>query len=87
MRTTVEDSNKLLHLVCHRCHAIQHMDETLPGNLHECLQEQHDFTTLPLAWSPQDIATLAGKPCMRNNAQNNKTQVAKERYPRLHTSL
>jgi len=36
------------HLVCRRCHAIQHMDETLLGNLHECLQEQYHFHHLTL---------------------------------------
>jgi Fe2+ or Zn2+ uptake regulation protein len=36
------------HLVCRRCHAIQHLDETLLGNLHECLQEQYQFHQLTL---------------------------------------
>ena len=36
------------HLVCRRCHAIQHLDETLLGNLHECLQEQYHFHHLTL---------------------------------------
>jgi Fe2+ or Zn2+ uptake regulation protein len=36
------------HLVCRRCHAVQHLDETLLGNLHECLQEQQHFHHLTL---------------------------------------
>jgi Fe2+ or Zn2+ uptake regulation protein len=36
------------HLVCRRCHAIQHLDETLLGNLHEYLQEQYHFHHLTL---------------------------------------
>ena len=36
------------HLVCRRCHAIQHLDETLLGNLHECLQQQYHFHHLTL---------------------------------------
>ncbi len=36
------------HLVCRRCHATQHLNETLLGNLHECLQEQHHFHQLTL---------------------------------------
>jgi Fe2+ or Zn2+ uptake regulation protein len=37
------------HLVCRRCHAIQHLDETLLGNLHERLQEQYHFHDLTLS--------------------------------------
>ena len=36
------------HLVCRRCNAIQHLDETLLGNLHEGLQEQYHFHHLTL---------------------------------------
>ena len=36
------------HLICRRCHVIQHLDETLLGNLHEYLQEQHHFHHLTL---------------------------------------
>jgi Fur family ferric uptake transcriptional regulator len=45
--TTASDTHHH-HLVCRRCHAIQHLDETLLGNLHECLQEQHHFHHLTL---------------------------------------
>jgi Fur family ferric uptake transcriptional regulator len=36
------------HLVCRRCHTTQHLDETLLGNLHESLQEEHHFHQLTL---------------------------------------
>ncbi len=45
--TTASDTHHH-HLVCRRCHTIQHLDETLLGNLHECLQEQHHFHHLTL---------------------------------------
>ncbi len=36
------------HLVCKRCRAITHLDDTLLGNLHEQLQEQYRFHSLTL---------------------------------------
>ncbi len=36
------------HLVCRRCRAVIHLDDTLLGNLHEALQEQYHFHSLTL---------------------------------------
>src|SRR5437588_5788050 len=36
------------HLVCRRCRAIIHLDETLLGNLHEQLQSEYHFHGLTL---------------------------------------
>jgi Fe2+ or Zn2+ uptake regulation protein len=36
------------HLVCCRCSTTQHLDETLLGNLHEWLAEQHHFHQMTL---------------------------------------
>jgi Fe2+ or Zn2+ uptake regulation protein len=36
------------HLICHRCHATIHLDETLLGDLHERLQEEYHFHNLTL---------------------------------------
>ena len=36
------------HLICCRCHAVQHLEETLLGNLHEGLEEQYRFHHLIL---------------------------------------
>ena len=36
------------HLVCRRCRATIHLDDTLLGNLHEQLQEQYKFHHLTL---------------------------------------
>jgi Fur family ferric uptake transcriptional regulator len=36
------------HLICRQCHTLQHLDETLLGNLHEHLQEQYRFHHLNL---------------------------------------
>ena len=36
------------HLVCRRCHAIIHLEDTLLGNLHEELQQRYSFHGLTL---------------------------------------
>lgn len=36
------------HLVCRRCRAIIHLDESLLGNLNEQLQEQHHYHNITL---------------------------------------
>jgi Ferric uptake regulator family len=36
------------HLVCRRCHAMIHLDESLLGNLNEQLQEQYGYHSLTL---------------------------------------
>lgn len=36
------------HLICHRCHATIHLDETLLGDLNERLQEEYHFHNLTL---------------------------------------
>ncbi|GAC1634696.1 MAG: Fur family transcriptional regulator [Ktedonobacteraceae bacterium] len=37
-----------LHLVCRGCQATLHLDQTLLGTLHECLEEQYHFHGLTL---------------------------------------
>ena len=42
------NSHAHYHLVCRRCHATIHLDETLLGNLHKQLQENFHFHQLTL---------------------------------------